>query len=307
DWRFVQAVWAQVNSYWPAIAAKQKREVEAALAKELGHAEIELQGAMSDHEKAEKRHAAAADTLEKALADVVDLDKATCHLAEAKTARESAETAVRDADRTRTELKTRVDDLEEKARKLEPLRADLRTRETSLGTWNLLEEALGKNGIQAMEIDAAGPEVARIANELLESCYGPRFSIQFETLREKKSKAGEFSEAFDIHIFDNGIPKLVEVLSGGEKTIVGEAVGLALAIYNARKSGVRWKTLFRDETTGALDPDNANQYVLMLRRAMALGSFDQCVFVAHLPQVYEAADVRLYVADGRISTRKEAA
>jgi exonuclease SbcC len=159
------------------------------------------------------------------------------------------------------------------------------------------------------EIDAAGPEVARLTNDLLEATYGPRFSVAFETLRETKSKAGEYSEVFDVRVYDGGAERQVEQLSGGEKVVVGEAVGLAISIFNARKSGVRWQTIFRDETAGALDPENAARYVAMLRRALSLGGFTQCVFIAHLPAVYESADVQLRVEDGRVewSSLSEAA
>ena len=81
---------------------------------------------------------------------------------------------------------------------------------------------------------------------------------------------------------------------------VGEAIGLALSIFNSRKSGIRWETLFRDETAGALDPENAQRYVSMLRRALSLGGYRQVIYVAHLPAVWEAADVQLHVEDGRI-------
>jgi hypothetical protein len=38
----------------------------------------------------------------------------------------------------------------------------------------------------------------------------------------------------------------------------------------------------------------------MLRRALALGGFAQVIFVSHQPEVWERADSRLFVADGRV-------
>jgi DNA repair protein SbcC/Rad50 len=173
--------------------------------------------------------------------------------------------------------------------------------EQDVSDWTYLTNALGKDGIQALEIAAAGPEVARITNDLLVACYGPRFQLSFDTLREKKSAPGEFAEAFDVTVYDNGNPRVVEALSGGEKVIVGEAIGLAIAIFNAQKNGVRWRTLWRDETSGALSATNAQAYVDLLRRAMALGGFDQVVFIAHQREVVERADVRLLVKDGTVT------
>jgi len=45
-----------------------------------------------------------------------------------------------------------------------------------------------------------------------------------------------------------------------------EAVNFGIAIYNMRQGeGIRFETLFRDETVGALDATNANEYRLALR------------------------------------------
>jgi DNA repair protein SbcC/Rad50 len=65
---------------------------------------------------------------------------------------------------------------------------------------------------------------------------------------------------------------LVDELSGGQFVLVNEAVNLGIAIYNMRQGeGIRYETLFRDETVGALDAANSKEYVRMLRRAMDLG------------------------------------
>ncbi len=194
-----------------------------------------------------------------------------------------------------------VEKAEEAERQALKVRAEAYAAETALSEWGILEKALGRDGVQALEIDAAGPAVAGIANELLESCYGPRFSLSFETLREKKSKKGEYVEAFDIQVYDEGVLRTVEDLSGGEKVIVGEALGLALALFNSKQSGVKWATLWRDETAGALDPANAQRYVDMLRRARELGGFHQVIFVSHSEQVWERADARVTVESGQVS------
>ena len=83
--------------------------------------------------------------------------------------------------------------------------------------------------------------------------------------------------------------------------MVNEAVNLGIAIYNMRQGeGVRYETLFRDETVGALDAVNGKEYVRMLRRAMDLGAFHQVIFICHTPLVWELADRILSVGDGRV-------
>ena len=94
---------------------------------------------------------------------------------------------------------------------------------------------------------------------------------------------------------------LVDELSGGQFVLVNEAVNLGIAIYNMRQcEGIRYETLFRDETVGALDAVNGKEYVRMLRRAMELGGFHQVIFICHTPLVWELADRVLSVAGGGV-------
>jgi exonuclease SbcC len=218
--------------------------------------------------------------------------------------RSSAEASLRTADENRGKLAAAVEHAATMGKELEEARKGLDEAALHLSDWTILERALGRDGVQALEIDAAGPEVSRLCNDLLTACYGPRFSVHLETLREKKTAPGEFAETFEIRVYDadRGIAhQKIEGLSGGEGVIVAEAIGLGLSIFNARKNSIQYRTLWRDETAGALDPENAQHYIEMLRRAMDLGGFEQCLFVAHSPEVWERADVRLMVADGRIT------
>ena len=184
--------------------------------------------------------------------------------------------------------------------------AGLRTRETELQTaaaeWAHLERAFGREGIQALEVDAAGPAVTTIANDLLSSCYGSRFQLRIDTTEPSKSKKGQMKEIFDVAILDGEAGREGKRGSGGEMVIVETALRLALAIYNSQRSGCLVETLWLDELTGALSPENATRYVQMLRRARAIGSFHQVVMISHLPQVWQQSDSQLFVAGGRVST-----
>jgi exonuclease SbcC len=286
-------------------ARSKVREAEAAIDSELNDTLLEaaekVELAQEEARGAAKRLREADGKLQRARVDVPDVAKAACALADAQGTRKRAETALREADRELATIQGKVDRIRELEASVEPLRADVASAEQDLGDWNLLEQALGRDGIQALEIDAAGPEVTRLTNELLAACYGPRFSITFETQREKKSGRGEYSEAFDVIAYDGREPRKVENLSGGEQVIVGEALSLGIAIFNSRKSGVRWKFLMRDETAGALDPQNAVRYLDMLRRALSLGGFEQIIFIAHQQDLADRADVRLRIHGGNIS------
>ena len=176
--------------------------------------------------------------------------------------------------------------------------------EADLGDWVTLERALGRDGIQALLIDAAGPELSALTNELLASCFGPRFTVRFIT-QAPKADGKTQKEIFDVQVADHdrGREGAVDSLSGGEKTIVSEAISLALAIYVGKHSGRRYETLFRDETAGQLDPDNAQRYVAMLRRARVMAGAHQVVFIAQQPEVWQQADAVLYLQDGKVEVR----
>ena len=156
--------------------------------------------------------------------------------------------------------------------------------------------------IQSFEIDSAGPEVSRIANELLFNCFGPRFSIRFVT-QEAKADGKGYKDEFDVYVYDQRYDRWVSIddLSGGEKVIVTEALALAIALYNREKNGVTWETLFRDEVSGALDDKHAPQYIAMLRAAREMGHFQRVYFISHQGRMREMADSRIIVSGGKLA------
>ena len=84
-----------------------------------------------------------------------------------------------------------------------------------------------------------------------------------------------------------------ETYSGGEKTILGEAVSLALSTLACRRSGVDRPTLVRDESGAALDADKAVAYVAMLRRAAEMIGADRVLLVSHAAEVQGLCDARI--------------
>lgn len=169
-------------------------------------------------------------------------------------------------------------------------------------SWNLLVRAFGKTGIQSLEIDAAGPTVSEIVNDLLFSCFGPRFSIRFVTQVIKDDKSG-YKDDFDIYVTDSntGREGSIDDLSGGEKVIICEAVSLAIALFNRDRSNVGWLSLWRDEASSAIDDQRAPQYIRMLQSAREQGHFEKLFFIAHQKRVTEGADSKLIVDSGHVS------
>jgi DNA repair exonuclease SbcCD ATPase subunit len=99
-------------------------------------------------------------------------------------------------------------------------------------------------------------------------CVDNKFEIRFRTQRSKADRKGMVDD-FDIEVRNKNLDRtcLVDELSGGQFVLVNEAVNLGIAIYNMRRGeSIRYETLFRDETVGALDAVNGKGYVGMLMR-----------------------------------------
>lgn len=164
----------------------------------------------------------------------------------------------------------------------------------------LLQRGFGRDGVQALRIDAAGPTVSRIVNGLLAKVVEGRFSVELVTTRA--TARGGPKEVFDLLVHDGlrgGAPRLPEVLSGGEQVLIDEALKLAIAVFNAGQHGGDFATIWRDECDGALEPALAMAYPSMLRAALDLGGFRNCYFITHRPEVADQADAVLRVDGGR--------
>ena len=186
--------------------------------------------------------------------------------------------------------------------RLSGIEAELGAAKTEDEDFTYLAQVFGPDAIQLCEIHAAGPQVSTLVNALLEGCFDNKFEIRFRTQRPRADGRGLVDD-FDIEVRNKNLDRacLVDELSGGQFVLVNEAVNLGIAMYNMQQGeGVRHETLFRDETVGALDPNNAKEYVRMLRRALELGAFHQVIFICDMPLVWELADRVLEVKDGRV-------
>jgi len=198
------------------------------------------------------------------------------------------------------QIKQRQEQLEAARTRLAQVEAELVTARTEQEDYTYLAKVFGPDEIQLCEIQAAGPQVSTLVNALLEGCFDNKFEIRFRTQRPKADGKGMVDD-FDVEVRNKNLDRtcLVDELSGGQFVLVNEAVNLGIAIYNMRQGeGIRYETLFRDETVGALDAINGKEYVRMLRRAMDLGGFHQVIFICHTPLVWELADTVLSVGGG---------
>ncbi|NRA02884.1 MAG: ATP-binding cassette domain-containing protein [Myxococcales bacterium] len=175
--------------------------------------------------------------------------------------------------------------------------------ERELAEWTRLAADVGRDGLQALEVDAAVPALNAIVNDMLHECHGSRFTVEFRTERDVDNGKSQ-REALDVQVIDNlkGRDALAETYSGGEMVIVGEAVALGLCVLGCECMGIDNPTLVRDETGAALDADNRPAYVRMLRHAAKRIGAEHVLYVSHDPGMIEAADARIMIDKNGIVT-----
>lgn len=198
---------------------------------------------------------------------------------------------------------SRHGDAMKSAQRCQGFEAKIRFEEDSHADWIRLSEDLGKNGLQALEIDAAGPELTDLVNNLLHTCVGPRWTVAIETTRLGGSSGKKELEDFVVRVTDTqtGFDGPGELMSGGEKVMINEAIGGGLQIVSCRRHSSKGCTLIRDETGAALDAEKSVAYVAMLRMAADIVGASQVLFVSHSDQIQAMADARILIENGKVS------
>jgi exonuclease SbcC len=166
--------------------------------------------------------------------------------------------------------------------------------------WATLEKAFGDNGIIALELDDAGPQITAMANELLKE-YGGRFAVKLETQASKADNKG-MKEVFDILVIDGETneTKSIKRMSGGERTWIEDSLTKAISLYSATASGRRFEATYSDEKDGALDPLKKREFFAAKRKSMELGGYRNEICITQTAELANMADAIITMADGGI-------
>lgn len=234
----------------------------------------------------------------------VDMDAILAAGESTAAAEKTSETCSRtaaEAERMATRIEAQLEAAREAQEKAAVLVAKVAPLERDLADFRFLARGLGREGVQALELDAAGPRVSDLANELLSSCWGGRFQVRFDTQVARADGKG-VKEDFAITVLDHlrGRETDGQDLSGGEQVVVGAAIGRAIGWFHRQTAGDGFEQIFLDEATGALDEDARPQYAGMLRHLLKVGGISQCIFICHDRDLVDLADRVVRVTDGRI-------
>jgi exonuclease SbcC len=154
-----------------------------------------------------------------------------------------------------------------------------------------LAEAFGKNGVQALLIERALPEIEAEANKLLGRMTDNRMHVRFQTQRPKKD--GGMIETLDINIADELGTRNYEMFSGGEAFRINFAIRIALSKVLARRAGARLPTLIIDEGFGTQDATGMEK----LKEAITSiqDDFEKILVVTHIEDFRDAFPTRIDV------------
>jgi DNA repair protein SbcC/Rad50 len=141
-----------------------------------------------------------------------------------------------------------------------------------------LAQAFGKNGIQALLIEDAIPQIEEEANSILGRLTDNQSQVFIESLRDLKS--GGVKETLDIQISDSAGIRPYEMFSGGEAFRVDFALRIAISKLLARRAGTALQTLIIDEGFGSQDEDGLTR--LMEAIYAIAGDFSKIIVVSHL-------------------------
>tara|TARA_B100000949_G_scaffold147174_1_gene129288 strand:+ start:153 stop:779 length:627 start_codon:yes stop_codon:yes gene_type:complete len=187
--------------------------------------------------------------------------------------------------------------LEELARKETQLRALKQehhrlTEEKAI--YDELTVAFGRNGIQALIIENAIPELQNDANELLGRLTEGRLSLKLQLQEGRRERhLGLPSEELQILTSDDVGTRSYEAFSGGEAFRIDFAIRIALSKLLARRSGTPLPILFIDEGFGG--QDSAGQERLKEAIQSIQADFQKIIVITHVEDVKDAFPTRIEV------------
>ncbi len=158
----------------------------------------------------------------------------------------------------------------------------------------LLEKAFSKDGVPALLIEQALPEIEAQANEILDRLSAGAMSVRFDTQKNFKDKNREDKkETLDIVITDAAGPREYELFSGGEAFRVNFAIRLALSRVLAQRAGARLQTLVIDEGFGSQDAEGRQRLVEAIN--LVRPDFAKVLVVTHLEELKDHFPARIEV------------
>lgn len=178
---------------------------------------------------------------------------------------------------------------------LEKRRAQMRKRldklEREHKIYYQLSRAFGKNGIQALIIENAVPEIEHEANNILRKLTDGTLTLSMELVQPTQS--GGEKETLQIRVGDSSGTRSYETYSGGETFRIDFALRVAISKFIASSSGADLRTLVVDEGFGTQDREGLQHFVEVMNSIK--DDFDKILVITHIEELKDKFPVRIEV------------
>lgn len=268
----------------------RQKELEIAL-EALPDARGALDGAVARRERLMQVQDEEAANLDKVKVEIARLEVL---VREEQTRREEVNRqrmAERTAFRKLADAQQALKALEDGRARKDALELRLAQQRVERAKYEELRLAFGKNGIPAMIIETAIPELESGANRLLNRMTDGRMSLMLTTQREKVT--GGVAETLDIQIADELGTRAYEMFSGGEAFRINFALRVALSQMLARRAGAQLRTLFIDEGFGTQDEEGRNKLVEAITAIQE--DFDLILVITHIDDLRDSFPVHVQI------------
>ena len=266
---------------------KSAREVSKQIDSEIDNLKFEITNRESEIATLESQYQQAQSNLASAEAESPNLDEAERELFRLRESENRARSELGGARQRVEVLTTQRTRKAQFAQEREALQIRIVQHKT-------LEKAFGKDGVPALLIEQALPQIEEKANELLDRLSDGQMSIRFVTQTEYKDKKREdLRETLDIQISDSAGIRAYEMYSGGEAFRVNFAIRLALSEILAQRKGARLQTLVIDEGFGSQDTLGRQRLVEAIN--LVKDDFAKILVITHLDELKDAFPTRIEV------------
>jgi DNA repair protein SbcC/Rad50 len=157
--------------------------------------------------------------------------------------------------------------------------------------YQIIAAATSKDGVPALLIEQALPEIEHEANNLLAKLTNNQAHIMIDSLRDLKK--GGTKETLDIKISDAIGMRPYELFSGGEAFRIDFALRIAISKLLAHRAGTSLQTLIIDEGFGSQDEEGLAHIMDAIYKIQ--DDFAKVIIVSHLPSMKDNFPVHFFV------------
>lgn len=268
-------------------ALEKARSTITPLEREISDLEDQIANQELEAARKEQEHTAAAEALQASRKQAPD--------------QEAAEALLLNLQERENRLRLEVGAAKQKVLVLDDLKSryaalELQRSENAdqVSQFKQLERAFGKDGVPALLIEQALPQIESKANEILDRLTLGDMSVRFVTQAKYKDKnRDDLRETLEIQISDSAGIRDYEMFSGGEAFRVNFSIRLALSEILAQRSGARLQTLVIDEGFGSQDAQGRQRLIEAIN--LVKEDFAKILIITHIDELKESFPNRIEV------------